>query len=131
MKTLLMMAAAALLLVGVSWSVAIAQGTKGKSKLRHVVAFKFKDSTSPAEVRRVEEAFAALKGKISQIEAFEWGMNNSPEGLNKGCTHGFILTFGSEKDRDAYLIHPDHQEFGKIVKPVLADVFVVDFWTKE
>ncbi len=104
---------------------------KGKSKLRHVVAFKFKESASAQDIQRVEDAFAALKGKIPQIQTFESGVNNSPEGLNKGCTHAYILTFNSEKDRDAYLVHPDHVEFGKLVKPVLADVFVIDFWNRD
>jgi len=104
---------------------------KSRSKLRHVVAFKFKDSAAPADIKRVEDAFAQLKGKIPQIQGLEWGLNNSPEGLNKGCTHGWILTFNTEKDRDAYLVHPDHVEFGKLVKPVIADVFVIDFWSKD
>ena len=59
------------------------------------------------------------------------GINNSPENKNKGCTHGFILTFHTEKDRDAYLVHPQHKEFGKLVGPLLDDVFVLDFWAKE
>jgi len=124
-----MLVLAVLLAMGLSWTV-VSAATPKKAKLRHVVAFKFKESATPADIKRVEDAFAALKGKIPQIESFEWGQNNSPEGLNKGCTHGFILTFNSEKDRDAYLVHPDHQEFGKLVKPLLADVFVVDFWAK-
>ena len=99
-------------------------------KLQHVVAFKFKDTASPAEVKKVETAFRALKSKIPQIATLEAGTNNSPENLNKGCTHGWILTFTSEKDRDAYLVHPDHQEFGKLVRPLVADVFVIDFWAK-
>ena len=104
---------------------------KGKGKLRHVVGFKFKETVSSQEIQRVEDAFAGLKSKIPQIQAFEGGNNNRPEGLNKGCTHGFILTFNTEKDRDAYLVHPDHVEFGKLVKPVLADVFVIDFWNRD
>jgi hypothetical protein len=58
-------------------------------------------------------------------------MNNSPEKHNKGTTHGFILTFNNEKDRDAYLVHPDHKKFGELVGPLLADVFVIDFWAQE
>ena len=42
-----------------------------------------------------------------------------------------ILTFASEADRDAYLKHPDHVAFGKLLRPVLGDVFVVDFWNKD
>ena len=104
---------------------------KEKEKLRHVVAFKFKETATPADITKVEEAFKALKGKITQISKLEYGLNNSPEKHNKGCTHAWILTFKTEKDRDEYLVHPDHKEFGKLVGPFLGDVFVVDFWAKE
>lgn len=100
-------------------------------KLQHVVAFKFKDTASKDDVKKVEEAFRALKTKIPQVQKLAWGLNNSPEGLNKGCTHGCILTFNSEEDRNAYLVHPDHKEFGTLVKPLIADVFVLDFWAKD
>jgi hypothetical protein len=106
----------------------------GKSKegpLRHVVAFKFKDTASVEDIKKVETAFRDLKGKIKEIVSYEWGTNNSPEGHNKGCTHGFILTFKNEKDRDTYLHHPAHQEFGKLVGPLLADVFVIDFFAQD
>lgn len=101
------------------------------TKLRHVVAFKFKETATSDDIKKVENAFRDLKKKIPQISEYEWGINNSPEKHNKGCTHGFILTFKSEKDRDDYLVHPDHKEFGKLVGPLLADVFVVDFWAKD
>lgn len=103
----------------------------GKSQLLHVVSFKFKDTASKDDIRKVEEAFHALKAKVPQIKKLVWGLNNSPEGLNKGCTHAWVLTFSSEADRDAYLVHPDHKEFGKLVGPLLGDVFVFDFWAKE
>jgi hypothetical protein len=102
-----------------------------KTKLRHVVAFKFKEGTTPDQIKKVEDAFAALPKKISQVNKFEWGTNNSPEKRNKGCTHCFILTFKTEKDRDAYLVHAAHKEFGSLVGPLIDDVFVLDFWTKE
>ncbi|MBL9175089.1 MAG: Dabb family protein [Verrucomicrobiales bacterium] len=105
--------------------------TPRNGKLNHVVSFKFKDSATKDQIREVEEAFRALKTKIPQIQKLQWGMNNSPEGLNKGFTHCWVLTFVSEADRDAYLVHPDHKEFGKLLKPVLGDVFVIDFWAKD
>jgi hypothetical protein len=108
-----------------------AQSTDGSKALRHVVLFKFKDSSSKEDVRKVEEAFAALQQKIPQIKSYEWGTNNSPEKLNQGLTHCFILTFNSEKDRDDYLVHPDHKAFGKILGPHLDKVTVVDFWTQK
>jgi thiamine biosynthesis lipoprotein ApbE len=99
-------------------------------QLRHVVLFKFKETSSTEEVQQVEEAFNALPSKISEIKGYEWGMNNSPENLNKELTHCYLLTFSSEADRDTYLTHPDHVAFGDIVGPHIADVLVVDYWTK-
>lgn len=116
--------------VGVILS-AFAAETAKKAKLRHVVAFKFKPTATPEQIQKVETAFRDLRKSIPEIVEYEWGTNNSPEGRNKGCTHGFILTFNSEKDRDAYLPHPAHKEFGKLVGPLLDDVFVIDFWAKD
>lgn len=100
-------------------------------KLYHVVSFKFKEGATKDQIKQVEDAFRDLKKKVKEIQSYEWGTNVSPEKHDKGFTHAFILTFNSDKDRDAYLIHPDHKAFGKIVGPVLADVFVVDFWASK
>jgi hypothetical protein len=98
--------------------------------LRHVVMFKFKDSAQPADIKKVENAFASLAKKIPLIKDFEWGINNSPENLNQELTHCFLVTFSSEKDRDEYLIHQEHQAFVDILKPHLDKVTVLDYWTK-
>ncbi|MFX0558136.1 Dabb family protein [Maribacter sp. CXY002] len=100
------------------------------SLLRHVVLFKFKDDTSKEDIKKVEDAFNALPSKIKQITGYEWGTNNSPEGLDKGFTHCFFLTFKSEADRAIYLPHPDHKAFGDVLGPHLDDVLVLDYWTK-
>jgi hypothetical protein len=103
---------------------------KQDSVLRHVVLFKFKVGTSPEKINEIEDAFAALPTKIPEIAGYEWGLNNSPEGLNKGLTHAFLLTFKSEADRATYLPHPDHKAFGELLSPHLEDVTVVDYWSK-
>lgn len=97
--------------------------------LRHVVMFKFKDSATEADIKSVQDAFAALPGKIKEIKGYEFGTNNSPENLNKGFTHCFFLTFNSEEDRAVYLPHPDHKAFGELLGPFLDDVMVLDYWT--
>jgi len=97
--------------------------------LRHVVMFKFNDTASQEQIKVVEDAFHALQDKIDVIYDYEWGTNNSPEGLNKGLTHCFLVTFKSEEDREVYLPHPDHMAFVEVLKPVLDDVTVIDYWT--
>ncbi|MGM0944591.1 MAG: Dabb family protein [Bacteroidota bacterium] len=101
------------------------------SVLRHVVYFSFKEASSPEDIQGVIDAFRNLQNEIEGIKAFEWGVNSSPEGLNKGLTHAFTLTFHSEADRDAYLPHPAHQRFGELLGPHLQDVTVIDYWTRE
>ena len=99
-------------------------------KLNHVVAFKFKSSASPEQIKGLIDAFKVLPKKISEVSHFEWGTNISPEKFDKGFTHGFVLTFKSTKDRDAYLVHPAHKEFVDLALPLVEDVFVIDFWAE-
>lgn len=99
-------------------------------KLRHVVIFKFKESAKAEDIEKVEKAFAALPKKIPVIKDYEWGTNNSPEMLDKGFTHCFLVTFASEEDRAAYLLHAAHQKFVSILRPHLEEAFVIDYWAK-
>ena len=108
----------------------IIEDSAQKELLRHVVLFKFKSDADPILISKAEKAFAALPGKIPEIVDFEWGVNNSPEGLNKDLTHCYFLTFESEEARAIYLPHPDHQAFGALLTDILEDVVVVDYWAK-
>lgn len=122
-----------LLILTTSMSASFAQNkTKAPAKqLRHVVLFSFKESSTAEDIKKVEDAFRALPSKIKEIKGFEWGTNNSPEGLNQGFTHCFFLTFDSEKGREIYLPHPAHKEFGQMLGPHLEKVLVVDYWANK
>jgi hypothetical protein len=111
-------------------SIATAQNHNGQV-LRHVVLFKFKDGTTAADIKKVQDAFLALPSKIKEVKSLEWGINNSPESLNQGFTHCFFVTFGSEKDRAVYLPHPAHKAFGETLHPYLDKVLVIDYWAQK
>ena len=98
--------------------------------LRHVVLFKFKETSTEADVERIVKAFRALPERIKEIKGFEWGTDNSPEGLQQGLTHAFFVTFASTADRDAYLPHPAHKEFVDLVGPHVEKVTVIDYWAQ-
>ena len=100
-------------------------------KIHHVVCLKFKTTASSEDIKRVEQAFAALEEKVPGIESLKWGTNVSKEQRNKGFTHCFVLTFKTERERDAYLDHPEHKSFGALVGPLVDDVFVIDFVPKK
>jgi hypothetical protein len=93
----------------------------------HVVHFKFKADAKKEDIAKVVTAFAGLKTKIPTIQDFKHGTNSSPEGLAKGFTHCWIVTFKNTADRDAYLIDPAHKAFVEVLKPHLEEPMVVDF----
>ena len=122
-----MISAAMLLLVAVAFSAAFV--LRESKPVRHIVVFKYKPTATPAQIAELTEAFKALKGKIPGIKGFEHGVNNSPENLNKGFTHIYLLTFENGAARDTYLPHPAHKEFGALLGKlnILEEPFVVDY----
>jgi heme-degrading monooxygenase HmoA len=103
---------------------------ESKPVLRHIVVFKFKETASEAEVKEIVEAFAALEDKIDTISGYEAGTNVSPEDKAKGFTHCFVVTFDSKEGLEAYIPHPAHKAFVKLLDGKLDDVFVFDYWAK-
>jgi len=118
--------------------------------LRHLVTFKFKAGTTPAEILEVKNRFLALKNKSMRngqrfIQSIETGAANSFEGADQGKQIGFLVSFKSEGDRNYYvgqpLINPAHThlydaahlDFKNFVGPLLATpvvsegVFVFDY----
>jgi hypothetical protein len=97
--------------------------------IRHVVVFKYKPTATQTQIAEVTTAFRALKGKIPGIISFEQGRNHSPEKLDQGFSHVYLVTFTTVAARDAYLPHPEHKKFGELLDRlgVLEGVFVVDF----
>ena len=122
----------AILVAGSMVGFGIANSSAENEKmLRHVVLVKFKESSSKEEVLKVVDGFRGLPGKISEVAAFEYGTNNSPEGLASGFTHCFQYTFKTEKDRDTYLPHADHKAFVDGALPHIEKVLVVDYWASK
>lgn len=97
-------------------------------RLRHIVLLSFKDGTTPYEMQQVERAARGLPEAIPQIQDFEWGLEMSGRGLNKGFTHAMVFTFDNEKTRDAYRAHPSHKAFVRLAEPHLEELFVFDYW---
>jgi len=98
-----------------------------EGQYRHVVLFKFKDTSTKEDVKMVEAAFRALPSKIDTITDFEWGTDVSPEGKAQGFTHCFLVTFKDKAGLEVYIPHPAHKEFGKVAGPHFDKVLVIDF----
>ena len=99
-----------------------------QKKLQHIVLIKYKETTTPQELKAIERVAYTLK-EIAGVKNLNYSENVSPEGLNKGYTHSLTMYFENEKDRDeVYLPHSIHQEFVKLFVPFTIDVLVYDYW---
>ncbi len=100
-------------------------------QFKHIVLMRFKPQTTREEIAEIFEALDALQEKIPGILDIASGPYESPEGLNKGFTHAFIVTFEDMESRDAYLEHPEHEPVKQLIVNQLAgglaDVIAFDF----
>jgi stress responsive alpha/beta barrel protein len=130
---LLLLAACLALAITMTWSRnhSSAADQKEKKVLRHLVLYKFKPETTPAQLQQVIDAFSGLPKKIDAIIDFEHGPNVSPEGKSDGLTYAFLVTFRDEQGRDDYLVHPAHQDYVKVVQDKREKVIVFDYWAQQ
>jgi hypothetical protein len=95
-------------------------------KVYHLVLVKF----PAAKAHRMAELKAALENLRKVLPGFlscSGGPYSSPEGLNQGYTHGFVMTFADVETRDRYLTHPDHEKIKQAFLPDLEGVVAFDF----
>jgi hypothetical protein len=94
--------------------------------VQHVVLFKLQDSTSSKTLEQIKQ-FTEPLAKIEVVKDFDFGVNSSPEGLDKGFNYSLIMKFATEHDRDSvYLSHPIHVEFVDSISKHISDVIVFD-----
>ncbi|MBM3987666.1 MAG: Dabb family protein [Planctomycetes bacterium] len=87
--------------------------------ITHIVLLRIGREVPQAKIDAVFAALADLRGRIPGLLSFSGGAYTSPEGLNRGFTHGFVMTFADAASRDAYLPHPHHEVVKAIVLKVL------------
>ncbi|KAL2022811.1 hypothetical protein VTK56DRAFT_4627 [Thermocarpiscus australiensis] len=101
----------------------------------HTVLFQFKANLKADDVKAACARFLALKQECLHparnepyIRSLKGGKDNSPEGLQNGMTHGFVVEFASAEDRDYYVTKdPAHLAFAKSLEGLLEKATVVDF----
>ena len=87
--------------------------------ITHMVLLRFRRDAPKQDVDRVFAELAGLKSKIPGLLSFSGGAYSSPEGMSKGFTHGFCMTFADAAARDVYLPHPEHERVKKLVFALL------------
>lgn len=96
-------------------------------QVQHLVLLKFHDEANAEARSRVTGELEKLVASTPGAIGLQWGLNSSPEGLAKGFTHGFVVTFDSAGARDAYMTSAAHDALRELASPLLADVFAFGF----
>ena len=95
--------------------------------VKHIALIKFKTETTTEQIDQIFEKLLDLSETVPDIVDYVAGVNDSPENLNQGYTHGFVMTFKDAAARDAYLPHPGHEHFKAGALPFVDSVIIVDF----
>ncbi|WP_323990902.1 Dabb family protein [Nguyenibacter sp. L1] len=111
--------------------------------VRHVVLFRFLRGVTPFQKAEIARRFLELAvdsrrpdGR-SVVRSIETGLQNGGEGQDDGYEMGFLVTFGSEGDRNYYVgrpvvarpgfFDPAHDAFKTFLAPYLAGVLSFDY----
>ena len=78
----------------------------------HCVFLRFRPDVSERDKLGLYAGIAALKDRIPGMVDVQAGPNVSPEGLDKGFSEGFVVTFADAAARDRYLADEEHGKVG-------------------
>ena len=80
--------------------------------IRHIVLIKFQTNTTEDKISEIFSKLSALTKTISGARNFTGGRSNSPEQIERGYMHAFVIDFDSWADLKAYAEHPEHLVLG-------------------
>ncbi len=80
--------------------------------IRHCVFVQFQAGTPDDLKREIYEGLAGLQDHHSGFLGIDYGVNVSPEGMDKGHSEGFIINFTDADALNAYLVDEEHQRIG-------------------
>ena len=80
--------------------------------IRHIVLLRFQPAVSEAHITDLFTELHQINGKIPGLLAITSGKSQSPEQMERGYMHGFIVDFSDWTALQAYQVHPAHKALG-------------------
>ncbi|MEP2028586.1 MAG: Dabb family protein [Paracoccaceae bacterium] len=80
--------------------------------IRHIVLTKFKPETHEDKIIEIYEGLSALADKLPGAKNFTGGRSESPEQIERGYMHGFVIDFGSWGALRNYAENEEHKALG-------------------
>ena len=80
--------------------------------IRHIVLTKFKAETSENKIAEIYTGLSALVDKLPGAMSFTGGRSQSPEQIERGYMHGFVIDFESWDALKNYADNEEHKALG-------------------
>ncbi len=80
--------------------------------IRHIVLTKFKPETPEDKISEIYAGLSALTAKLPGAQNFTGGRSESPEQIERGYLHGFIVDFDDWDALKTYAENSEHQALG-------------------
>ena len=80
--------------------------------IRHIVLTKFKDDVSEETIKGIYDGLSAVADKLPGAANFTGGRSQSPEQIERGYMHGFVIDFHSWDALQTYADNEDHKALG-------------------
>ncbi|MBV0912745.1 Dabb family protein [Anianabacter salinae] len=103
--------------------------------IRHMVLVRFKPDIAEQEISEIFGALSDLTDTLLGARGFTGGRSQSPEQIERGFMHAFVIDFDAWADLKTYAEHPEHRALGaRIVDSAVGGVeglIVLDIETRE
>jgi hypothetical protein len=80
--------------------------------IRHIVLTKFNPDTAEDKIAGIYAGLSALADTLPGAQNFVGGRSESPEQIERGYMHGFVIDFDSWDALQNYADNPEHQALG-------------------
>lgn len=80
--------------------------------IRHIVLIRFRPEITEATIAGIFADLYRIKSVLPGVLAITAGRSESPEQMERGYLHGFVVDFTDWAALAAYQAHPDHQRVG-------------------
>ncbi|WP_421979951.1 Dabb family protein [Roseibium sp.] len=80
--------------------------------IRHIVLIKFQPDVSEETVHGLFQELRTIRDQVSGILDITSGRSESPEKIERGYMHGFVVDFEDWDALERYQTHPDHKALG-------------------
>ena len=80
--------------------------------IRHIVLTKFKQETPEDTIAEIYAALSELTDRLSGAGGFTGGRSESPENMERGYMHGFVIDFDDWAALKDYAENAEHKALG-------------------